>query len=180
MQKKLENIQKIIDEGELSKENQLREKEIYLEIHKNNRNEEETWRLKSRNFWIHFGDKNTAFFHNTTKMRFFKKCIESIIREGGVDIKSREGIKRKAHQHYKRLIASDQEEQNYEDFVSYIPKLIIEETNDALTKEVDEDEIQEVIWSLQLEKVSSPDGFSISFYSSFWQFIKKDLLKMIH
>jgi len=48
-----------------------------------------------------------------------------------------------------------------------------EVTNYVLTKEVDEDEIQKVIWSVQLDKTLGPDGFSISSYHSFGSSLKR-------
>lgn len=79
-----------MEEGEVTKENQLKEKQIHWEIYKNNINEEETWRLKSINLWIQVGDHNTTFLHNTTKMRNIKNHIETIKGEREVETKGHE------------------------------------------------------------------------------------------
>lgn len=54
---------------EESKQDYLQEKEIFLQIYKQNRKEEEESRMKSRCLWLKSGDKNTNFFYNTMKIR---------------------------------------------------------------------------------------------------------------
>lgn len=46
--------------------------------------EEEFWRLKSRNRWLAFGDKNTKFYQSTTKIRRAKNKIKSITDDQGI------------------------------------------------------------------------------------------------
>jgi len=45
------------------------EKEMYRELYRQNRVEEEDQRQKSRCLWLKAGDKNTSFFHNNIKLR---------------------------------------------------------------------------------------------------------------
>ena len=54
---------------EEDKQDYLKEKELFWEIYRQNRKEEEELRLKSRYLWLKVGDKNTIFFHNTMKIR---------------------------------------------------------------------------------------------------------------
>ena len=42
-----------------------------------------------------------------------------------------------------------------------------------------EEEIIDVIWSMESDKVPGPDGFSFQFYRVCWTVTKKDLLRMI-
>jgi hypothetical protein len=42
-----------------------------------------------------------------------------------------------------------------------------------------EEEICNVIWSMEPDKAPGPDGFSIHFYRACWEIIKIDLLRMI-
>jgi len=51
--------------------------------------------------------------------------------------------------------------------------------NDSLNKEIKEEEIRSVIWTLNPNKVPRPNRFPICFYREFWGLIKKDLIKMI-
>ena len=49
------------------------------------------------------------------------------------------------------------------DFLSNIPCLVGEEENDELMKPFTEQEIIDVIWSMESDKAPRPDGFSFHF-----------------
>jgi hypothetical protein len=59
----LTDIQRIIENEEVTQEALNREKEAYQNLHSAMRREEEHWRLKSRSLWLRVGDSNTSFFH---------------------------------------------------------------------------------------------------------------------
>ena len=50
------------------------------------------------------------------------------------------------------------------DFLSNIPCMVSEEENDELMNPFLEQEIIVVIWSMEMDKAPSPDGFSFNFY----------------
>jgi hypothetical protein len=60
-----------------------------------------------------------------------------------------------------------------------IPAVVSDEENKELTRPIEEEEISSAIWSLEPNKAPRPDGFSISFYRSFWNLIKFDLKRML-
>ena len=76
--KKMENLQGANENKEEDKEDHLQEKELFWEIYRENRKEEEQVRLKSRSLWLKAGDKNTTFFHNSMKMRKARNQIDKI------------------------------------------------------------------------------------------------------
>ncbi|XP_010424630.1 PREDICTED: uncharacterized protein LOC104709766 [Camelina sativa] len=43
------------------------------------------WKLKSRNQWMNLGDRNTKFFHATTKMRKTRNRLKSMLDEQGIE-----------------------------------------------------------------------------------------------
>ena len=65
------------------------------------------------------------------------------------------------------------------DFLSHVPFLVSREDNSTLIKTFSEEEICNVIWSMEPDKAPGPDGFSIHFYRTCWEIIKVDLLRMI-
>ena len=65
------------------------------------------------------------------------------------------------------------------EFLSNILSLVSMETNGELMELYMEEEIIDVIWSMEPEKASRPDGFSFQFYRVCWTIIKKYLLRMI-
>ena len=65
------------------------------------------------------------------------------------------------------------------DFLSHIPLLVSMEENTTLMKTFSEEEICNVIWSMEPSKALGSDGFSIHFYRYCWEIIKVYLLRMI-
>ena len=53
------------------------------------------------------------------------------------------------------------------------------ETNEELMEPFTEEEMIDVIWSMESDKALGPDGFSFQFYRVCWTVIKKDHLRMI-
>lgn len=65
----MDNMQEEKENKEEDKQDYLNEKKLFWEIYRQNRKEEEELRLISRCLWLKAGDKSTAFFHNTMKIR---------------------------------------------------------------------------------------------------------------
>ena len=65
------------------------------------------------------------------------------------------------------------------DFLSNIPSLVSEVENSELMKPFIEQEIIDVIWSMESDKAPGPDGFSFHFYRVCWSVSRNDLLQMI-
>jgi len=96
LQKKLENWSKEKENLQHIEQEHALEKEIFLELYKQNRQVEEEIRQKTRCLWLKVGDKNTAFFHNNLKIRRVGNQIYKIQVEGQ-EIKEMEEIKKTAH-----------------------------------------------------------------------------------
>jgi hypothetical protein len=56
---------------------------------------------------------------------------------------------------------------------------VSKEDNETLMKPFTEEEINNAIWSMELDKSPGPDDFSINFYRNCWEIIKIDLIRMI-
>ena len=90
----------------------MHEKEFFLDLYKQNRQEEEESREKSRCLWLKAGDKNIAFFHNNLKIRRAGNQIDKIQVEGR-EIRGMEETKKATHNYYKNLISiGDQQVDN--------------------------------------------------------------------
>jgi len=63
--------------------------------------------------------------------------------------------------------------------LTVIPRIINEDTNSKLTREVTQQEIKEALDQMNPDKAPGPDGFTARFYQQCWNIIKKDLTKMI-
>ena len=59
------------------------------------------------------------------------------------------------------------------------PRMITDEMNEDLTKEITEEEIRYTLHSFQKGQSPGPDGFTVEFYKGFYDLIKKDIPKVV-
>eukprot|EP00253_Pinus_taeda_P028357 PITA_28357 len=161
-----------------TEEDQAKENEMYKELYRQNRMEEEEQRQKSRCLWLKAGDKNTSFFHNSLKLRHAGNQIERIMVDGK-EIKDQEEIKEATYRHYKSLLSADPQPHDNEEFLSLIENKISESQNRELDQEVTKEEIKWSVFSMQQDKAPGQDGFTVAFYRNHWETIKKDLIRMV-
>jgi ribonuclease HI/exonuclease III len=162
---------------------ELLEKEIKEQrsTHQSFRKEEEYWRLKSRSLWLKAGDRNTSFFHRQYRARLSRNHIAEIKTGEGQVCKGFNQVKDAAEAHFRNLYreSTQSSEEETADFLSNIPSLISLEDNAILCRPTTEEEIINVVWSMDADKAPGPDGFTIHFYKTCWHIIKEDLQKMI-
>jgi len=174
----MDSLQEEKESKEENKQDYLKEKEIFWEIYRESRKEEEEARMKSRKLWLKAGDKNTTFFHNNMKVRRARNQIDKIQVENQ-EIKGVEEIKKAAYKHFKNLLLATEETAEYEEILQHTKKKIKKEQNKDMCKDLTEEEIVEAIWSLHPDKSPGPDGFTIAFYRNHWNTIRKDFLRMV-
>eukprot|EP00253_Pinus_taeda_P023771 PITA_23771 len=86
-----------------------------------------------------------------------------------------------AANHFRNLLSAERngEEEDVTEFLSAIPNLVSKEDNVSLMSPTSEEEITNIVWSMDPDKAPSPNGFSIYFYRICWEIIKFDLFRMI-
>jgi ribonuclease HI/exonuclease III len=177
----LEALQAEIENKEITAELLEQETKAQASAYRSFRNEEEYWRIKSRSLWLEAGDRNTSFFHRQYRARLSRNHISEIKTTEGQVSKGITQIKAAADSHFRNLFSDGTQatEEESADFLDNIPHLLSPEDNAALIREVTEEEIIKVIWSMGSDKAPGPDGFTIHFYKVCWNIIKRDLQKMI-
>jgi hypothetical protein len=177
----LQTLQTDMESKDITTE--MLEKEIKAQrsTYQSFRREEEYWRLKSRSLWLKAGDRNTSFFHRQYRARLSRNHIAEIKTVDGQVCKGFNQVKAAAESHFRNLYREDIQSNDEEavDLLSNIPSLISPEDNALLCRPTTEEEIINVIWSMEADKAPGPDGFTIHFYKSCWHIIKDDLHKMI-
>eukprot|EP00253_Pinus_taeda_P033675 PITA_33675 len=93
-------------------------------------------------------------------------------------VTDQEKIKEAASQHYKTLLTVDPHYLENSDFLSIIKNKISEAQNADLDKEIALEEIEWSLHSMPMDKAPGPDGFTVAFYRSHWEIIKKDYTRM--
>lgn len=142
---------------------------------------EESIRLRSRALWIQAGDENTKFFHNFAKCRKVSNTIWKLPTPDG-DIA--DNFNKLAHlgiTHFRNLYKSPREE-NLLDIINvanHFPRFVEEEDVETLTHPVTAEELEGVLKWLKKDKSPGPDGWTIEFYTAFFDVLGQDLLQVV-
>lgn len=67
-----------MEESQLKNDLFQKENETFAKYHALVKEEEETWRLKSRSVWLQEGDRNIKFFHKHSKNKELRNKIHKI------------------------------------------------------------------------------------------------------
>jgi len=140
--------------------------------------EEFFWYQKSRQNWLALGDKNTKYFHASTKQRRAKNKILGILDDNGVWVDNEEDIERVAVDYFENLFSSA----NMIDpsiVLRDISPSVSSTMNEFLVKEITEEEVKRALFSLNPTKAPGPDGMTALFFQRFWEIIKGDLINMV-
>jgi ribonuclease HI len=179
-QAQLEAHQLEMEHQEVTPKTLQQEDNLQRQWHKACRAEEDYWRQKSRSLWLKEGDRNTGYFHKQAEARKQYKAVTEVQVQNKT-IADPEGIKQAAYEAFETLYTepkgTEMDQQRYP--LTVIPRLINEDTNNKLTREVTQQEIKEALDQMNPDKAPGPDGFTARFYQQCWNIIKKDLTKMI-
>ena len=140
--------------------------------------EEEYWKQRSRLQWLTLGDKNTSFFHATTKGRRARNRISVLEDSKGLAVFEDEQIANTITQYFKDTFTSSGNPAT-EIVQKAITPCISTETNDKLTCLPSAAEIKEALFAIHPDKASGPDGFSASFFQSNWEAVGTTIVKEI-
>eukprot|EP00253_Pinus_taeda_P018333 PITA_18333 len=93
-------------------------------------------------------------------------------------VTEQEKIKEATSRHFQTLLTADPIYLENPGFLNIIENKISEAQNADLDKEVTTEEIKWSIHNMSLDKAPGPDGFTVAFYRTHWEIIKKDYIRM--
>lgn len=118
---------------------------MYNKLRKIKRQEEEKWRIKSKQIWLESGDKNTSFFHKQATARQVRNTITAISNSARTQHVEQADIKEATTEHFKDLLTKVQEEESYDDLLQHLHSKVTDDLNKNLIAEIKEEEIVEAI-----------------------------------
>lgn len=160
--------QRPLEEGEIASRLALS-----LEFEDIAMHEETVWCQRSRGLWLKEGDRNISFFHRTANHHRRFNIIDKL-RANGDEITKPEEIKRKICEYYEELYLEIEEWRPKLDMRG-CPRINIEDCN-LLEAPFEEQEILESIKACAGDKAPGPDGYTMAFFSHFWDIIRHDLV----
>ena len=131
--------------------------------------EETHWRQLSREIWLKEGDRNTGFFHRMVSAHCRNNSLERIRINGEWLLEEqeiREGIANAFH----NMLSEDM------GWKADIGRLqfdqISQQEVENLERFFTEDEIHVALMEMNGDKAPGPDGFTMTFWQSCWDFVK--------
>ena len=145
------------------------------------KNEELEWRKKSHALWIQARDNNPKLFHNFSNLRINLNSIWEIKNEEGVLVSSFQEKAEAGASFFEALFKDPTGCQIQETLkvVTNLPSILSDEMNQALSAEVMKPKVGATLSSMQSDKSPGPDGFTMDFSKSFYEFLKEDLLEVV-
>ncbi|XP_010469706.1 PREDICTED: uncharacterized protein LOC104749719 [Camelina sativa] len=140
--------------------------------------EELYWQQKSRKFWLRVGDKNTSFFHASTKQRRTRNKIVGLFDSEDVWDESNEGMERIASDYFNKLFAQP-DVCGISEMVQAVNPFVTERMNRELTKDISEMEVRKALFAMHPEITPGPDGMTALFFHRFWPHLKGDLIALV-
>eukprot|EP00253_Pinus_taeda_P018973 PITA_18973 len=157
------------------------EQSIHTQLEERRKQEEILWKQKSRIRWLKEGERNTKFFHRTTVQRRTHNNIPFLQKQDGTRIEQHEEIEKEFLTHFKEV----HQEQNtdrgpaIDKIIQHVPKLITGEHNELLLKPISTQEVDSAMSQLKEGKDPGPDGFTTTFFHSFWDMIKTEVWEVV-
>ncbi|XP_075077018.1 uncharacterized protein LOC142163778 [Nicotiana tabacum] len=145
----------------LTEKESVRKAATLMEIEVQLKNEEMTWRQKSRALWLKEGDRNTKFFHRTANARKRNNNIDQIMIRHEV-VEDPERIENEIIEFYKELYTEPEQWRptvNFENSSS-----ISESERESLQTNFEEQEVLSNLKMCASDKAPDPDGYTMGFF----------------
>jgi len=134
---------------------------------------------KAKVQWIQYGDSSSKFFHATIKSRNTRNKINLLMNEQGVWMNKKKEIVDDLVRYYKKLLGSESlVEPLNPKVLDEGPKVSPQQCLD-LCRMVTDEEIKNVIFTMNDVKAPGPDGFSASFFKVAWEIIAVDVIHAV-
>ena len=123
-------------------------------------NEQEQWKQKSRETWMHLGDKkNTMFFYSLVNANHSRNHIYHLITEEGEAVTNINTIKEMAPAYYKQLF-------NQDSYWTIFPELVVKKKLTAVaatwpSRDVSNEEIKVALHHMHPDKAPGPVGHNV-------------------
>lgn len=140
--------------------------------------EEDFWKQRNRHLWLALGDRNTGYFHASTKGRRARNKITIIENAQGEPVFEDDLISGAISDYFSNIFKSS--DPPAEELINRaLQPCISDDTNAKLISVPSAQEIKIVMFSIHPDKAPGPDGFSASFFQTKWDNVGPAITKEI-
>ncbi|KAG7591058.1 Ribonuclease H-like superfamily [Arabidopsis thaliana x Arabidopsis arenosa] len=140
--------------------------------------EENYWRQRSRQLWLALGDRNSSYFHATTRGRRALNRFSVIENDDGTVFFEEEHITAVISEYFSKIYSSQPKESS--GIIHKAVKCVVtEEMNRSLLQMPSVEEIKNACFSIHGDKAPGPDGFTACFFQSNWKTMEKEIVAEI-
>ena len=138
--------------------------------------EEQFWQQRSRIQWLKQGDRNTGFFHAATRTRRAINSIPVLEDAQGGAVYEEQDITRVISNYFTQIFTTNGND-SFSQIQGLLRKKVSPDMNRMLTAIPSDSEIREAVMSINGNKAPGPDGFSATFYQSYWHIVGADVIR---
>lgn len=140
--------------------------------------EEVYWKQKSHMKWLQFGDRNSSFFHASTRARRRRNFISGVEDAGGTWVTAQEGLMNEFQGFFKSLYTS---EASHREFTAcnYISPRVSNSMNRSLLRPFTSEEIKAALFDMHPNTAPGYDGMTAGFFQSYWDIVGTDVCRAV-
>ncbi|KAH0748476.1 hypothetical protein KY290_027708 [Solanum tuberosum] len=147
-------------------------------LHKYIHYEEDYWRQKAGFQWYIEGDKNTRFFLCLVNGRRKKLSVIRMLQEDGEWAEGNDQVAEEAIKFFKsQFVVEDSAEELT--LLRHVPQLISEGNNELIKVCPTKEEVKKVVFKLNGNSASGPDGFTSLFFQTCWEIVGDDVFNVV-
>jgi hypothetical protein len=143
--------------------------------------EEETWRQKSRVNWLAAGDRNTKKFHAYASSRKQINTIWDITKGDGTIITNSSDLQKEAVDYFQDMFKAQDNLAITDQLVVLrnFPRMISEAEGNSIIEPVSLAEILKTLKGFNSSKIPGPDGWTVEFFLAFFDIVGNELLEVV-
>ncbi|WMV32834.1 hypothetical protein MTR67_026219 [Solanum verrucosum] len=128
--------------------------------------------------WFKEGDANSKYFHAIMRGRMRRLFIHKISDDSGIWVKGDKGIGQATSKYFQKIFFG-KKDRIADHILQCLPRQVADQQNQSLQEMVSMEEVRNVVFAMNPNSASRPDGFVSKFYQSCWEIVKADLLLAI-
>jgi hypothetical protein len=178
VESRLKGVQKYLENVDSRRHVQL-EKELQQEYNHILYQEEMHWYQKSREQWVKFGDKNSAFFHTQTVIRRKRNKIHKLQLPNGLWSTDTNTLQEEALNYYKKIFSNNHHHHHNHTLNEGSHPTLDDADRFSLTNPITKEEVKAALYSMKSYKAPDPDGFHCVFFKQYWHIVGDDVFNLV-